>query len=200
MEKNEISKRKLVIIEAAIKVIKEKSIEEATVREIADMAGLTTGAIYHHYKNKNELFYDVVNYSIHFSYKFPLIEEKAKQKDDELLANLQKEVALRLSKLGEQKLHILLLSDIISKDGEMKDKYNANYEQIISNVADLYFHAFGVKNDKHKKDLAIIFIAALDGIAMQHSLGIIPENQDAFIRVFNQFFCESIPDFLEKHK
>ena len=56
MKENVNNKRKQKIIDATIEVIKEKSIEEATVREIAAKAGLTTGSIYHHYKNRDELF------------------------------------------------------------------------------------------------------------------------------------------------
>lgn len=37
-------------------MIKEKGVKESTVREIATKAGFTTGAMYHYYKNKEELY------------------------------------------------------------------------------------------------------------------------------------------------
>ena len=46
------------IIDAAVKVFLRKGFEKATVREIAREAGITTGAIYHHYRNKDELIHD----------------------------------------------------------------------------------------------------------------------------------------------
>ena len=42
---------------------------------------------------------------------------------DVLLQEIKNEVAIRLSKIDEQKLHVLLLGDVISKDIEMKEKY-----------------------------------------------------------------------------
>ncbi|HHX62127.1 MAG TPA: TetR/AcrR family transcriptional regulator [Epulopiscium sp.] len=191
--------KKQQIIDAAIEVIKEKGVEDATVREIANRAGLTTGAIYYYYKNKDELFYDVINQSVHFSHKISVMNESTIKNKDELLAEIKKEIGIRLSKTGEQKLYILLLSDVISKNGKMKEKYQTNYESIINNVADLYYFAFGVENNELKKIIAAILLAAVDGIAIQTSLGILPEDQESFIKVFNDFFAESIPLFLEKH-
>ena len=64
----DIPYRKQRIIEAAIEVLKENPVERATVRKIAQQAGLTTGAIYHHYKNKDELLFDVITRSLQFTH------------------------------------------------------------------------------------------------------------------------------------
>ena len=192
-------KRKQRIIDAAIEVIKEKSVEEATVREIAAKAGLTTGAIYHYYKNKDELFYDIMNNDIHFIYKLSEKRNDALKDPDVLLKEVQDGVRNRMSKVDEEKLHILLLSDVIAKNGEMKDKYKENYENIIARVSDMFYYTFGIKNEKCKKGIAAIFVAALDGISMQHSLGLIDEDPEEFIRIFNDFFTESVPAFLQAH-
>jgi AcrR family transcriptional regulator len=199
MEENVNNKRKQKIIDAAIEVIKEKSIEEATVREIAAKAGLTTGSIYHHYKNRDELFFDVINHSIHFSLKLSEMNGSETKDQDTLLQEIKNQVAIRLSKIDEQKLHVLLLSDVISKDSEMKEKYKSNYYNIINKVADLYYYAFGVENTELKRSMSAIFIAALDGIALQQSLGVLPESQEKYIKTIVDFFTESTPLFLKNH-
>ncbi|GAA0077246.1 TetR/AcrR family transcriptional regulator [Clostridium sp. CTA-5] len=199
MQENINNKRKQRIIDAAITVFTTKSFEDVTMREIAATAGLTTGAIYYHYKSKDELLYDVINHSIHFIYR---ISEKdgAKLKDkDVLLSEVKNEVTMRLSKKDEQKLHLLLISYLISKNGELKEKYKLNYNNIIDKVANMYLYTFGIENEKLKKGLASIFVAALDGMAIQYSLGVLNENQKDFIKLFNDFFAESIPLFLKKH-
>lgn len=193
------NKRKQRIIDAAIEVIKEKTVEEATVREIAARAGLTTGAIYHHYKNKDELLYDVINHSIHFIHKFATPKDVKDKSHEDILNQVKSEVVLRLSKLDEQKLHILLISDILSKDCMMKEKYKENYITIINKVADYYYLAFGIENERFKRSLASIFVAALDGMAIQCSLGVLPDSQENFVKTFNDFFAESIPLFLKQH-
>lgn len=198
MRENGKNKRKQKIINAAIEVIQEKNVEEATVREIAEKAGLTTGSIYHHYKNKDELLYDVINQSIHFVHKLSVMSESKIKDKNQVLSEVKSEVALRLSKTDEQKLHILLLSDVISRNDEMNEKYKQNYESIINKVADMFFYAFGIENTELKKSLSAIFIAALDGIAIQTALGVLPETQDKFTEIFNNFFSQSVPMFLEK--
>jgi AcrR family transcriptional regulator len=192
--------KKEKIIDAAIKVMTEKSVEEATVREIAERAGVTTGSIYHYYKNKEELLYDVINHSIHFVYKISEVEESKTQSREEFVSKIQSEVAQRLSKVEEQKLHITLISDVSSKGGYMKEKCKANYETIIDKTADVFCRGYGLENKKFKRAVLAILVAALDGVAIQQSLGVLPEDQDKFIKLFNDFFTESIPAFLESHK
>jgi len=198
MAKN-TNKRKEKIINAAIEVVREKSVEEASVREIAERAGVTTGSIYHYYKNKDELLYDVINHSIHFSHKISEMKESTIKDPKELLLEITNEITQRLSRIDEQKLHILLLSDVLAKDGEMKEKYKLNYDNIINKTADMYYYAFGIANENLKRIVSAILVAALDGVAIQQSLGVLPENQEKFIKVFNDFFSESIPLFLERH-
>ncbi|HBJ2620999.1 TetR/AcrR family transcriptional regulator [Clostridium botulinum] len=199
MEENINNKRKLRIIDAAIKVFTNKSFEEITMREIAATAGLTTGAIYYHYKSKDDLLYDVINHSIHFIYKISEKDGTNLKDKDVLLSEIKNEVTIRLSKKDEQKLHLFLISYLISKNGELKEKYNENYNIIIDKVANMYLYTFGVENEKLKKSLASIFVAALDGMAIQYSLGLLPQKQKDFIKIFNDFFAESIPLFMERH-
>uniref|UniRef100_UPI0028AD380C TetR/AcrR family transcriptional regulator n=1 Tax=Lacrimispora sp. TaxID=2719234 RepID=UPI0028AD380C len=154
--------KKQQIIDAAIEVISNQGIEKTSVREIAAAAGLTTGAIYYHYKNKEELFQDVVNESIHFSHK---ISEKYTNKSipqENLLNIIVSEVSKRLEKDNEQKLHIALMSDIISKKDAINQQYIDNYKQIIKNTGDLFAPAFGIENNEEYKYLiSSILIAAL---------------------------------------
>ena len=196
---SEINQRKQRIIDAAIEILKENSIEETTVRKIATKAGLTTGALYHHYRNKDDILFDVITHSLQFTHK--MVEEvKSDKKDGEkLLSEIVSNVARRLSKVDEQKLHILLLTDVIARNREIKDKYQANYTEIIDNTANLFAKAFGIENDNHKKAVASILIAAIDGFALQQALGVLPEEQDKMIKIFNSFFAESIPVFLENN-
>lgn len=198
---SEINKRKQRIIDAAIEVLKENSIEETTVRKIASKAGLTTGSLYHHYKNKDEILFDVITQSLQFTHR--MIErvrsEKKSKKGKELLSEIVSEVGKRLSKADEQKLHILLLNDVIARNSEIKGKYQSNYTGIISNTANLFGDAFEIENTEYKKAVAAILVAAIDGFAIQQALEVLPEDLKKMIDTFNSFFSESIPLFLKNH-
>lgn len=198
-DENKNSKRKQRIIDAAVEVIKEKGIDGATVREIAAKAGLTTGSIYHHYKNKDEVLYDIMHQSLHFSHKITEIQETKSKEQDEVLAEVANGVTQRILKIDEQRLYILLLSDVIAKNGQLKEQYRKNYDEIFDLTGDLFYYTFGIENPELKKSIAAIFVAALDGIAIQQSLGALPGETNKMIEIFNMFFTESIPAFLEKH-
>ncbi|MDF2674718.1 MAG: TetR-family transcriptional regulator, partial [Clostridiales bacterium] len=109
------------------------------------------------------------------------------------------EVAKRLSKVDEQKLHILLLNDVIARNGAIKRRYQNNYTDIINNTANLFDRAFEIENDEYKRGVAAILVAAMDGIAMQQALGVLPEDLEKMKDTFISFFVESIPIFLKRH-
>ncbi len=198
---SEINKRKQRIIDATIEVLKENSIEETTVRKIAAKAGLTTGALYHHYRNKDDILFDVITQSLQFTHK--MVEEvkndKVSCEKEKLLAKIVSEVTKRLSKVDEQKLHMLLLCDAIARNREIIDKYQINYSEIITNTGNLFTNAFGIENNEYKNAVASILIAAIDGLAMQQALGVLPKEQEKMIEIFNTFFVESIPLFLKNN-
>jgi AcrR family transcriptional regulator len=54
------ARTKAKLIEAAAAVIGEKGFDRASLAEIAARAGMTRGAVYGNYRNKEELFLDVV--------------------------------------------------------------------------------------------------------------------------------------------
>jgi len=198
----EENKRKQRIINAAIEVLKTNSIEETTVRKIAAEAGLTTGSLYHHYKNKEEILFDVMKQSLQFTHRLAesIKDESNTKKGEKLLSEIMSEVAKRLSKEEEQKLHILLLCDVIARNREIKGKYQENYNEIIKNTAALFGQAFEIGNEEYKNRVASILVAAMDGIAVQQALGVLPDELDEMIRTFNSFFAESIPLYLANYQ
>lgn len=72
-------------------------------------------------------------------------------------------------------------------------------DEVKNQVADMYFYTFGIENPALKKTAAALFVAALDGMSIQYSLGVFQENPTEFIELFNTFFAESIPAFLKRY-
>ena len=197
----EVSVKKQRIINAAIKVMQENPMEEVSVRKIATQAGLTTGAIYHHYKNKDELLFDVIKQSLQFTHRLAeSVKNENHKKGRALLEEIVAEVGKRLSKSEEQKLYLLLLNDAIARNHPVRKKYEQNYRDIIENTADLFEEAFELKNEVHKRGVAALLVAAMDGIAIQQSLGVLPDDQAKMTQTFVDFFRESIPVFLKNHQ
>lgn len=197
----EVNTKKQRIIDAAILVMQQNPMEEVTVRKIANKAGLTTGAIYHHYKNKDELLFDVIKQSLQFTHRLAeSVKNENHKKGRELLEEIASEVGTRLSKSEEQKLYILLLMDAVARNHPVRKKYEENYRAIIENTANLFEESFEIKNDTYKRGVAALLVAAMDGIAIQQALGVLPDSQEMMTETFVTFFQESISTFLRNHQ
>lgn len=201
MAMKEVNTKKQRIIDAAILVMQQNPMEEVTVRKIANKAGLTTGAIYHHYKNKDELLFDVIKQSLQFTHRLAeSVKNENHKKGRELLEEIASEVGTRLSKSEEQKLYILLLMDAVARNHPVRKKYEENYRAIIENTANLFEESFEIKNDTYKRGVAALLVAAMDGIAIQQALGVLPDSQEMMTETFVTFFQESISTFLRNHQ
>lgn len=198
---NQQNEKKQRILDAAISVFIEKGFEETSMREIASAAGLTTGAIYHHFKNKDELFYHAVKEAMYFAQKLSEKDESSNLKSTENMLNeISNKVRERMSKADEQRLLVLLIGYVVSKGGTLSEVLKNDYNEIISKVADMYFYAFGIENAACKKNLASILVAAIDGVAMQYSLGVLKQEDQNFKDTFVEFFAQSIPAFMKENK
>jgi hypothetical protein len=119
---------------------------------------------------------------------------------EEMMAEIKEGITRRFQKTDEQRFYILLLSDVIAGDDKLKEQYAEYYRTIFKDTGDLFYYAFGFENKKLKKAVASILLMALDGYAIQQSLKCFPEDDMKMARIFIDFFSESIPAFLEKHK
>ena len=195
----EIIDKKKQLLEAALHVFATQGFEKASMREIAANAGLTTGAIYYHYKNKDDLYYDAVKESAYFVHKLSEKDKDSKVKSNqEMFEEISNNVRNRMSKEIEQRLLILLTAYAITKGGRIKEKYRLDYNEIIDKVAKLYFYAFGVENETCQRRVASILVAALDGVALQYSLGVLDINDEEFKDTFVNFFAQSIPIYIRQ--
>lgn len=195
----EIIDKKKQLLDAALHVFATQGFEKASMREIAANAGLTTGAIYYHYKNKDDLYYDAVKESAYFVHKLSEKDKDSKVKSNqEMFEEISNNVRNRMSKEIEQRLLILLTAYAITKGGRIKEKYRLDYNEIIDKVAKLYFYAFGVENEACQKRIASILVAALDGVALQYSLGVLDINDEEFKDTFVNFFAQSIPIYIRQ--
>lgn len=192
--------KKKQILDAALHVFATQGFEKASMREIAANANLTTGAIYYHYKDKDDLYYDAVKESAYFVHKLSEKDKDSKVKtNQEMFDEISHNVRNRMSKEIEQRLLILLTAYAITKGGRIKEKYRLDYNEIIDKVAKLYFYAFGVENQDCQKRIAAILVAALDGVALQYSLGVLDINDEEFKNTFVNFFAQSIPFFIKQY-
>lgn len=196
------NKRKQRIIDATLKTLKENPLEKVSMRKIAENAGLSTGAIYHFYPSKEELIFACIKESLLFTTKLydQLNRDIDKSEKAEVLKDINKRIERRIKNVGDQKLHIQLLSDSIKRNDKNKKEYKMQYKEIIDNMAEVFTKLYDVENSECEHSMASILIAAIDGIALQQSLNVLPEKMDSIIHTFIRFFNIAIPLYLKHYK
>jgi AcrR family transcriptional regulator len=196
------NKRKQRIIDATLKTLKENPLEKVSMRKIAENAGLSTGAIYHFYPSKEELIFACIKESLLFTTKLydQLNKDIDKSEKAEVLRDINKRIERRIKNVGDQKLHIQLLSDSIKRNDKNKKEYKMQYKEIIDNMAEVFTKLYDVENSECEHSMASILIAAIDGIALQQSLNVLPEKMDSIIHTFIRFFNIAIPLYLKHYK
>ena len=196
------NKRKKRIIDATLKTLRENPLEKVSMRKIAENANLSTGAIYHFYPSKDELIFACIKESLLFTAS--LYDSLSKEIDTtekaEVLQDMNKRIKKRLRKVEDQKLHIQLLSDSIKRNNKNKREYKDHYKETIDSLAELFTKLYDVPNSDCEQSMASILIAAIDGLALQQSLDVLPEKMGSIIHTFTRFFNVAIPLYLKHYK
>lgn len=191
---------KILIKQAAIRQIEKVGLTKTSMRSIAAEAEMTTGAIYYYYKNKQDLFDEIIKDSIHFTHRMFDEYKTDNITGSALLSDIEKEARLRLLRIQEEKLHILLLADAMNNDSNYRKMCTENLKSVISHAALLLAPAFEIEDSNTSEQFASIFMATLDGVAIQQLLHSLPVEEDIYIDTLIDFFKESIPAYISKHK
>lgn len=190
---------KKILKAAAIRQIDKVGISKISMRSIAAEANMTTGSIYYCYKNKQELFEDIISDSIHFTHRIFQEYELEKKPQYDLLSDVEKEARLRLKHKQEEKLYIMLLASALNKDSGYRKNYMKSLQTVTAQAGELFSHIYGIDNSTLPEQFASIFMAALDGVAIQQLYNALPTDESAYTDTLIDFFKECVPLYISKH-
>jgi AcrR family transcriptional regulator len=187
---------KIKIIEAAQRLISKQGVEKTSMRHIAEEAGITTGAIYYYYKSKEELLYDVMDYAMSITSNIMEMSSKPEATPHEVLDEIARQVTQRLMKDNSaRRLRYYLAYQAALGDEALRAKFASDYKAQAGRTARLFNYVFETDHKPEDISLAIIMIAALDGINLQQFMGALPVDPDEMARVYNEFFAYAVPNF-----
>jgi AcrR family transcriptional regulator len=186
------------IVQAAKRVISKSSIAGATMRGIAEEAGLSTGAIYHYYNSKEDILYDVMDESLSEAAR---IAEEAKglnQSLEELIEEIFQNITKRFEKIDENRIQFYLAEEAILGNAELKEKFKVKYEEWVGRTEELMQRMYKKTPTKYNKALASLLIGAIDGIVMQLLLCANPAELTDILKVYHVLLKDGIPALLDK--
>lgn len=155
------------LIETAKHVIHEKGIAKASLREIAKTAGVSTGAIYHYYPNKEALLYDVMSDSLSVTSKVADDSHLEMTSRNLLFDEIHENIVDRFNKAEENRIQFFLLKEALQGNDELKENFAQKYEEWISKTQKLIRHLYKEVDSEHERAIASMLIGAIDGIAIQ---------------------------------
>ncbi|MCP4020454.1 MAG: TetR/AcrR family transcriptional regulator [Desulfobacteraceae bacterium] len=160
------------IIDAAIELITEKSVEKTSLAEIAKKTGLSKGTLYYYYATKNDLIFDITE--THMAQItgeiFSMIEENGTSVSMDILLTRLFETLLSSETRG--RLHLFLVREAISGNSSLKQRFQNTYSQWFSMVDESYDRMGLADPDARLK--AKILVALLDGFLIQTLLDVEP--------------------------
>ncbi len=189
---------KLKIIEAAQRLIARQGVEKTSMRDIAAEAGLTTGAIYYYYPSKEALLYDVMDHATAITSNIIEMLQGSPAEPQEVLNEIARQVRQRLmSDSSTRRLRYYLAYQAALGDEALREKFAADYAAQAERTARLFNYVFSTERKPQDLALAVIMVAALDGINLQQFIGALPVEVDELARVYNEFFAFAVPLYQE---
>lgn len=192
-----INHRKQKILDGAKAVISTKGIQHASVREISKAAGVTTGAIYHHYKSKEDVLYDLMADSLHKSSQVLEETNKNSLKGNDVLNSVIEGVKERFTKDEENKIQFYLAMTGIEDNLEIRTRFKTLYSQWIQNIEDLLKAAYEKDDIKDINSLSSFLLAAIDGYILQYMLGANTCSPEEFTKVYSQILFKGLPNIIK---
>jgi len=186
------------IIEAAKEVITRNGISGASMRNIAEEAGVTTGSIYHHYKNKEDVLFDVMDESLSVSSRIADKVHLGEHSRDEIKKEIYENILDRFRKDAENRLQFYFAHEAMIGNTELIEKFNNKYAQWITRAEELIQYLYSKKPTKFDKALASLLIGAIDGVLMQCLLNSNQANIEDITKVYLLLLEEGIPNFIDK--
>ncbi|MEK4344819.1 TetR/AcrR family transcriptional regulator [Paenibacillus sp. FSL P4-0184] len=190
--------RKLHIIEATNRVIYRMGIAGTTMRRIADEAGLSTGALYHHYNSKEEILYDAMDRSLSVSTRIAEEVQQGKYSRGEVIEQISENVKDRFNKIDDNRMQFYLAQEAILGNEEISNQLKVKYKKWIGHTEELLQRVYEKQPGKYNKAIASLLIGAIDGIVMQTLLGVAnTDDIEDISEVYHKLLVEGIPKLLE---
>ena len=193
------------ILKSAKELISEKGLQQASVREISKLAGVTTGSIYHHYKNKEEILYEIMDTSLNESHK--ILEEyihdetvNCETMNSDILDNVLKSFINRFEKDSENKIQLYLSVLGIEGNEEIKSKMIVKYNTWIVDVAQLLTLTYKDMTISKVNALSCVLLATIDGLILQNLIGVDIANNDDILEIYTLLLKKAIPEVINSIK
>ena len=155
------------ILEAAMKVFVKNGFSQTRMEDIAEVSGLSKGAIYHHYDSKKDLFLALIDYwEEYFFFKVFFNKNVESKKSEDLLRDMAKDIIETFKTRKYILLAELEFWSLANHDEDVRSKTEALYIKLMKLIRSII--SKGVRANEFKKlnvDVAALSVmTSLQGV------------------------------------
>ena len=155
---------KELILNATEELLEHKKLSDISLAEIAREAGISKGTLYYHYKNKNDILFDITDKYLDQQYQDLIIWTEDETKDTSL-HRLVKYVLERDVSTADMRLH--LFYDAMMGNEQIRQKLLSRYCEF----AEIISKKIGERTDSVSSDyLAWLLLLLSDGLFIHKTL------------------------------
>ena len=167
---------KELILNAAEELLEHKKLSDISLAEIARQAGISKGTLYYHYKNKNDILFDITDKYLDEQYR-DLITWTEDATKDTSLHRLVKYVLERDAATADMRLH--LFYDAMMGNEQIRQKVLNRYVEFSGIIS----KKIGERTDSVSPDyLAWLLLVLSDGLFIHKTLDNPQLDIEEFIR------------------
>ncbi|UOE94533.1 TetR/AcrR family transcriptional regulator [Alkalihalobacillus sp. LMS39] len=185
------------IINAARHIISEHGIQGATIRTIAEEAGLSTGAIYHYYGSKEAILYDVMDEGLSATQRIAALSLTGNKELEEIVIEIYTSLKERLQKTEENRLQFYLAHEAMVGNNEIQSKFKEKYNDWVSRLEDIFVSNFGAKPGRLTRATAAWIMAAIDGMMLQTLLQTEVTEIEDIMKIVEYLLRDGFPHFYQ---
>lgn len=172
---------KELIINATEQLLETQKLSEITFAQIADLAGISKGTLYYHYKNKNDILFDITDKYLQQQWDDLIAWTENPEKDTSLHRLVQYVLERDVANAG-MRLHFFY--DAMLGNEEVRTRLMQRYYDF----ADLISKKISVRNDQLPAEYITWLILLLsDGLFIHKTLKNDKLDIDMFIKQSGQF-------------
>ena len=160
-------KSKVQILEAAMKVFVKNGYAQTRMKDIAEISGLSKGAIYHHYDSKKNLFLALIDYwEEYFFFKVFFNKDVKSKKAEDLLRDMATDIIETFKSSKYILLAELEFWSLANHDEDVRAKTEALYMKLMKLIRSII--SKGIKENDFKQlnvDVAALSVmTSLQGV------------------------------------
>ena len=171
-ERNEQRKeeRREQILLAALKIISRRGLMSTKISDIASLAGLSHGLVYHYFASKEEIFLELIDRAIQSSSEALLALEKLPLEPLEKISAISEMVLGQIDKTEDSAFYFLLMIQATVSDANPEAAIERMRKPFVPFEAMLRIVEEGQKKglirEGNAVDLVVLYWAAVQGLAL----------------------------------